>query len=243
MSRVLLVDDEKNVLMTLSIGLKRHGFTVEKAQSGPVALQMLENASYDFMVSDLRMVPMDGYTLAEKVHAKYPDISIILMSAYGFPAKRHKQGFLQLTKPFEMADLANLLKQESKTRENKSTGDRVRILVAELDAENPEVLNHLREQGYEAGGIDPKEDYINRIKSFSPDLFLIEDSFFADDGWRLLNEIEKIAPEKPVLVLVNRSRSSDYPEMTSELSLAYLDRDRFFDEEIWFKNILHQYLN
>ena len=114
MCRVLLVDDEKNVLMTLAIGLQRSDFSVDKAQNGPQALEMLKKGTYDFVVSDIRMLPMDGYTLASKIHKQYPDVGIILMSAYGFDTKRHKKGFAQLTKPFEMSELVQLLHEEDK---------------------------------------------------------------------------------------------------------------------------------
>ena len=82
MSTVLLVDDEKNVLKTLSLSLKRHDFNVQQAQNGPEALKLLEQVPCDFVVSDIRMVPMDGFKLASAIRTKYPQIGIIFMSAY-----------------------------------------------------------------------------------------------------------------------------------------------------------------
>ena len=70
MSRVLIVDDEKNVLKTLSIGLRRYKYLVEQAQNGPDALTILDRESCDFVVSDIRMSPMDGYTLASEIQQK-----------------------------------------------------------------------------------------------------------------------------------------------------------------------------
>ncbi|HDQ45849.1 MAG TPA: response regulator [bacterium] len=242
MSRVLLVDDEKNVLMTLSIGLKRHGFTVDTAQSGPEALEILKRRPYDFVVSDIRMSPMDGYTLSEKIHKAHPQTDLVLMSAYGFGSRRHKRGFLQLTKPFEVADLADLLRRETEKHEKKTGMPSVRILVAESDAENPEVLNHLRELGYEAGGIEPDETYSKRILKFKPDLFLIEDRFLDGDRWRILNVIEQHAPGRPVLVLIDRSRRGDFPAAEGARALAYLDRDRFFHEEAWLAGTIRKNL-
>ena len=116
MSRVLLVDDEKNVLKSLAIGLGRHAYDVCKAQSGPEALKILEEQRFDIVVSDVRMKPMDGYTLASNIHDKYPHVRIVLMSAFGFDDGSTCVGESyichRLTKPFAVADLIEVLRRE-----------------------------------------------------------------------------------------------------------------------------------
>ena len=67
MTQVLLVDDEKNVLTTFSIGLRRHSFKVRQAQSGKQALQILDECPCDVLVSDVRMHPMSGINIPGSV--------------------------------------------------------------------------------------------------------------------------------------------------------------------------------
>lgn len=118
MSRVLVVDDEKNVLKTISMGLSRYEYTVRQARSGPEALKILESDPCDFVVSDIRMFPMDGYTLASLIRKKYPQMNIILMSAYGFEDKIYEQTefmeYPRLTKPFSVSELVKIIGEEGK---------------------------------------------------------------------------------------------------------------------------------
>jgi two-component system, response regulator FlrC len=120
MFRVLVVDDEKNVLTTLSIGLKRHDYVVSQAKSGPEALKLLEEQPFDFVVSDIRMLPMDGYTLAALIRNRHPHIGIVLMSAYAFEEREERLkalGLPWLTKPFDVTDLVGIIEDEKNKKE------------------------------------------------------------------------------------------------------------------------------
>ena len=116
MSQVLIVDDEKNVLKTLSMGLKRSHFTVQEARSGEEALKIMEEDGCEVVISDVRMSPMDGYTLISHIREKYPRVRIVLISAYGFedeePEKRRQYQYPRLTKPFTVAELVNVVSNE-----------------------------------------------------------------------------------------------------------------------------------
>lgn len=116
MSRILLVDDEKNVLKSLSIGLRRYDYSVSQAKNGTEALRVLEENPCDIVISDVRMSPMDGYALAARVREKYPGTSIVLMSAYGFEEETDENGGdlvnHRLTKPFAITDLVQILREE-----------------------------------------------------------------------------------------------------------------------------------
>ena len=116
MSRILLVDDEKNVLKSLSIGLRRYDYSVSQAKNGMEALRVLEESPCDIVVSDVRMSPMDGYALAARVKERYPGTSIVLMSAYGFEEEMDESdgGLINhcLTKPFAITDLVQILREE-----------------------------------------------------------------------------------------------------------------------------------
>ncbi|MBN2031193.1 response regulator [bacterium] len=116
MSQVLIVDDEKNVLKTLSIGLKRSDFTVREARNGKEAFKIMEEDMCEIVVSDIRMAPMDGYTMVSQLREKYPQVRIILMSAYGFdeedPEKKMLYQYPRLTKPFTVAELVRFISNE-----------------------------------------------------------------------------------------------------------------------------------
>jgi two-component system response regulator AtoC len=81
--RILIVDDEPNMLHMLGALLKQEGLEPVCASSAQEALQILERESFDYVLSDVRMPGMDGIQLVENLRARSIDAIVILMSAYG----------------------------------------------------------------------------------------------------------------------------------------------------------------
>ncbi|MFH1117904.1 MAG: sigma-54 dependent transcriptional regulator [Pseudomonadota bacterium] len=81
--RILIVDDEPNMLHMLSAVLKQDGFDPECADSAERALDTASRGGFDFILSDVRMPGMDGVQLLEQLRKKGIDTMVILMSAYG----------------------------------------------------------------------------------------------------------------------------------------------------------------
>ena len=85
---VLLVEDEPLVRMTAADGLEEAGFQVLEAANADVALKVLEVRSDEVQVlfTDVDMPgSMDGMALAEKVHARWPHILLLISSGYARP--------------------------------------------------------------------------------------------------------------------------------------------------------------
>ncbi len=119
MARVLLVDDEEDILWGLSDSLKKEGLEVLTAQDGEEALVHLEDGPIDVMVTDLRMPGMNGVQLLLKAKELQPEINVIVMTAYGSDEIRREvleRGAIHyLEKPFDFEDLYKLI--EKCTRE------------------------------------------------------------------------------------------------------------------------------
>ena len=78
--KVLLVDDDQDMLKLLSAWLAAAGFTALTASSGSDALRQLAAARPDIVVTDLFMEEMDGMTLVTHVHAENPLTPVIMLS-------------------------------------------------------------------------------------------------------------------------------------------------------------------
>src|SRR4051795_6720714 len=78
--RILLVDDDPNLLVLLSEQLRADGFEVQTARDGQEALRRLEGGWPDLLLVDMMMPRMDGLTLAREVKAR-ADLPIIVLSA------------------------------------------------------------------------------------------------------------------------------------------------------------------
>lgn len=241
MTQVLLVDDEKNVLTTFSIGLRRHSFKVRQAQSGKEALQILDECPCDVLVSDVRMHPMDGYTLASHVRNKYPWISIVLMSAYGFDNDLSDYNedleCPQLTKPFSVTELVRVIREEEKKWEKQRIRmffDDVqkRIFVFGEKETEGNIRGFVEEAGFCVECMGSALDPMDRLSSVSYDLFLLDGDFLNGQNWKILNMIDQQQPGKPVILLVNKT---NYQKSLSapDLGITVIDKQAFFHNTSW----------
>ncbi len=107
--RALVVDDEKNILKTLSIGLEAIGFAVEGFQNPSDALSALEEGKYDIAFIDLMMEPIDGMQFLKEIRRKAPSTTPVMITAHGSidsAVEAMKNGaFDFLQKPFDLKEL------------------------------------------------------------------------------------------------------------------------------------------
>ena len=80
--KILLVDDEQNILKSLFRSLRNTGFTLLSATSGETGLTILEENDIDLVISDYRMPGMAGDEFLAKVKSKFPHIKRIMLSGY-----------------------------------------------------------------------------------------------------------------------------------------------------------------
>ena len=80
---VLVVDDEESMRHLLTVILTDRGYDVRAVSNGDDALRELSTRDYDLVLSDVRMPRMDGLALLRKALQLHPDLTFIVMSAYG----------------------------------------------------------------------------------------------------------------------------------------------------------------
>ena len=82
-ARVLVVDDDADLLRLVSIRLQSAGFEVTTADSGERALAILSASTPQVVVTDLRMGGMDGMALFDQIHRSNPVLPVIILTAHG----------------------------------------------------------------------------------------------------------------------------------------------------------------
>ncbi len=80
---VLIVDDERNILLTLSRALALEGYVVATASGGVEALEKLAATPIDLVVMDVRMPDLDGLTVLRRAREARPGLPVIIMSGHG----------------------------------------------------------------------------------------------------------------------------------------------------------------
>jgi DNA-binding NtrC family response regulator len=109
MARILLVDDEPRMLSLLNSILKAEGYEVVSAQDGSKVPDLLHAETFDLMITDIRMTPVDGMELLKIARTARPTMPVIILTAYGSvetAIEAMKLGtFDYVTKPFKMDEL------------------------------------------------------------------------------------------------------------------------------------------
>ena len=79
--KVLVVDDEPNIVELLTVSLKFQGFEVETANSGPAAIELAHSWKPDAYILDVMMPEMDGFELLSKLRAEGLDAPVLFLTA------------------------------------------------------------------------------------------------------------------------------------------------------------------
>jgi DNA-binding NtrC family response regulator len=115
LARLLVVDDDPDIVQILKMGLVKNGFLVEAFTNPEEALQSFKSdaESYCLVLSDIRMPSISGIQLSKRVKEVNPLVKVVLMTAFEirdnefskvFPST-HVDGFVQ--KPIGIRDLTN----------------------------------------------------------------------------------------------------------------------------------------
>jgi DNA-binding response OmpR family regulator len=82
-NKILIVDDEKNIRMTISQALADMGVQTDTAVNGEEALSKLKDTDFGLVLLDLRMPGMDGMEVLAKLRTERPDIRVVIITAHG----------------------------------------------------------------------------------------------------------------------------------------------------------------
>jgi len=128
MGKILVVDDDINILRVIKLRLEAEGYHVTTAGKAKVALELANEEVFDFALVDLKLNGTNGIQLMENLHQLNPEMPVIILTAYGtiesaVEAMR-KGAYTYLTKPFNHDELLihtkNCLEKAKLTKEIKS---------------------------------------------------------------------------------------------------------------------------
>ena len=116
-TKILLVDDEPNILVAIEFLLTKEGYQIEKAFDGQQAIEKVESFHPNIIILDVMMPGLDGFEVARRVRHMdgNDDIKIIFLTAKGTTQDKMKGystgGEYYLIKPFDNDELVNLVKE------------------------------------------------------------------------------------------------------------------------------------
>ncbi|MFH1961628.1 MAG: sigma-54 dependent transcriptional regulator [bacterium] len=121
--KLLIVDDEKKILMLLKQFLQDEGYEVETAENGFKAIERIQENAFDLVITDLKMSGKDGISVLKETKALSPRTEVIMMTAYSSnetAVTALKEGaYDYLIKPFENNELNLLIKRVEEKQQLK----------------------------------------------------------------------------------------------------------------------------
>jgi DNA-binding response OmpR family regulator len=137
-ARILVIDDEPNMVRFVSRALTRQGFGVDTAGDGLLGLQMAEQGKYDLMLVDLLLPTLDGITLMREALRHEPVQRMMVMSAIGdvdTKVRCLEMGALDyLVKPIQLGELVARIRSRLRQATTVAQPERIlRVGTVELD--------------------------------------------------------------------------------------------------------------
>src|SRR5581483_4277519 len=142
--RILIIDDERPILLTLEALLTRHGFQIETASTSAAGLKALKNKAASLVLLDLQLPDAKGLETLDQIKAEWPDVQVIILTAHDTlnnAIESIKRGaFHFISKPYAPEELLSLVEkalekqsllQETKTLRKKTEELEKRLELAE----------------------------------------------------------------------------------------------------------------
>ena len=140
-TRILVVDDDRNLLELMKMRLESLRYEVATALNEPAARELMKESPFDLSIVDLQLGDSDGISFMEELHLIRPDMPVIILTAHGSiesAVEAMKKGaYTYITKPFEAQELGLQIERALENRRLTSEIKRLKeLLREEYDFEN-----------------------------------------------------------------------------------------------------------
>ena len=194
--KILLVDDEKYYLQSLTKRLKRRKQYVKTAESGPEALAQMENELFDVVICDVKMPEMNGIEVLQEIKRRFPDTEVIMLTGHatiesGLEGVRFG-AFDYLMKP---TDIEIIMAKLEAAYENKTKRD-LKIRDAEFERDRGLIIEEILLKDVIKRDIPhlyADSSLADAVRTFKkkPDAPVAEKIFVINDSGELLGKVRR----------------------------------------------------
>lgn len=217
MRRILIVDDEKQMVKTLADIVRLNGWEADGAYSGEAAVEAVRQRDYSVVLMDVRMAGITGVEALKAMKAIRSGIRVILMTAYTATeilAEAEREGALRiLSKPVALAGLLEVLEQAAK--ESRC------VLVVDDDAAFLQTLRRLLEQnGYGTLTAQTLDEALEMLESGFPSAVVLDLRLDGVTAPETVLAIKRVSP--CVSLILCSGHPADLDETVSSMPPSFI---------------------
>lgn len=202
-TRLLVVDDDAQLLDLLQDTLTSIGYGDEGASDGVEALQKLRGGQYDLMITDIRMPGMDGISLLKKVRRYYPRLPVLFITGLTTPeiiGQVSADGFL--AKPFRISHIEELIENALNGKQDVIENPVRRVMIVDdNNAFRKSLTDMLAAHDYLTLSVPSAEEALKELRRGEIDVVITDMKMPGIDGITLTKMIKERCPDLPVILI------------------------------------------
>ncbi len=200
-AKVLVVDDQIGMLETFTDILEDKGFNVVTADDGFAAIERVKEQSFDLIFMDIKMPGINGVQTFREIKKINPKIAVVMMTAYSVEDLIEEAiaegAYTVVYKPFDINKVIQTIEKVL---------DTVLVLVVDDRLEDRQTFKDaLGSKGYRVTTAKDGYEAIALVKQGDFDIIFIDVKMPGVDGVKTFEEIHKIKPEVPVIMVTGCS--------------------------------------
>jgi DNA-binding NtrC family response regulator len=177
--RVLVIDDERSVLMVLEGMLSRRGFRVQVASGGASGIVAIEKFNPAIVLLDLGLPDMDGMEVLREIRASHPEIQVLILTANDSLANAIESiklgAFHFVSKPYAAEELLSLIHRALQQRRLEAEASELRQQSARLE-ERIRVIESSAAPVMSSRSMQQIEELLKRVAPSEANILLLGES-------------------------------------------------------------------
>ena len=214
--KILIVDDEDSLRISLASILELEGYEVKTAEDGYKAIELAKQEDFDIIFSDIRMPGISGTETFKEIKKIKPDIIGVMMTAYALNDlivdALSSGAFACLSKPFEIDTILATIKDIT-----------TRPFAVIIDKEanvNKNFVDSLKNSGLNVVSSEIDSQKIDFLFKRKPDIMIINTEFDNDKITSVMKNLKDLFGSIPKTILLGNNENSDFVKEIKEMGVV-----------------------
>ena len=228
--KILVVDDEEGMRLTLKGILRKRGFDVTVAESGEEAFQMVQKESFRLILMDIKMPGMSGVETFVQMKKFIPETTVIMMTGFAVQEEMRRAlregAYAVVHKPLEIPDVLKLVTESLE-------GKTLILMVDGMGTQVDSILPELEKKGYRVVRVDELDKCLDLIEERKIQVILFDGEIKQAATLDMIKKAKEIRPDVGFIYFSGHSEEKRLQSAFKEFSLATVQNPSILKN--WFR--------